>query len=275
MSWRERVLRDLKARRDLSRGRRRLLETPGLSDLDRRLLRSISLKLHNADSMYVPGAGERYLAVGLSAARCIHDALSASPRTSVRSILDFPSGSGRVLRYLRVQFRDASIVAGEIDPAALQFCATTFGVSVVRSQPDIEQLILPTGFDLIWSGSLLTHLDGARGFALLRAFCRALAIDGVCVFSTHGRLSEVWMRERRFTYDLTEDAQKAVLDGFEQHGYGYGEYRGSPGYGVSIASEERMTAMALAAGPWCKLGFVERGWDNHQDVYVFGNVAHS
>src|SRR5262249_5267499 len=102
-----------------------------------------------------------YLVAGLSALRCIMlvlEYLRTDP-ASIRSVLDLPSGGGRVLRFLRTGFPDATLVACDTNEALVEFCGKAFGARVTRSTPDINQLHLPGSFDLIWCGSLLTHFD--------------------------------------------------------------------------------------------------------------------
>ncbi len=50
-------------------------------------------------------------------------------------------------------------------------------------------------------------------------------------------------------------------------GYGYADYAG-PGYGISAITRERMSELAASAGGWKEVLFLERGWDQHHDVYA-------
>ncbi len=50
-----------------------------------------------------------------------------------------------------------------------------------------RNLSLPHRFDLIWCGSLITHIDEWAAVDLLDFFCRHLADRGVCVFTTLGQ----------------------------------------------------------------------------------------
>ena len=55
-----------------------------------------------------------YYSVGADAMRVIINALLANSRQPPKSILDFPSGSGRVTRHLRAFFPEARIVASDL-----------------------------------------------------------------------------------------------------------------------------------------------------------------
>ena len=220
--------------------------------------------------MYVDGHPDHYLAVGLSAARCIREAFGDSAKIEgVRTLLDFPSGHGRVLRWLRVMFRDADIWCGEIDARALTFCARTFGARAVTSSHDVDEIDIPGRFDLIWCGSLLTHLNADATTAFLRLFCDHLADAGLCVFTMHGRRSLEWIKSRTRSYGLSDEARNRLLLEFDARGYGHVRYAAQAEYGVSIAATRWVDAAASRAGPWTRVMFKEQGWDDHQDVYAF------
>ncbi len=70
-------------------------------------------------------------------------------------------------------------------------------------------------------------------------------------------------------YGLSADAARQLLSRFEEKGYGYADYENQRGYGISVVSHERMSALARGAGEWNEISFLERGWDQHQDVYGF------
>lgn len=218
-------------------------------------------------------SAKHYLSVGLSAGRCIDEALAHSGKNkAVRSILDFPWGYGRVLRFLKVRFPDAEIVACEIDPMALQFCKRVFSVKTIMSERTFSQLSLPGEFDLIWSGSLVTHLDEERTSELLRFFYEHLAPGGLCLFTTHGRTSVEWIQDEVQTYGLPASARQKLLCEFHERGYGYAAYEFTDDYGISVASHDRMVQAARSIGEWTESVFFERGWDSHQDVYGFTKV---
>lgn len=234
------------------------------------MLDKVSLKIHHKDAMYAPFAASHYLSVGLSAVCCIEDALDKSKRDdAVKSILDFPCGYGRVLRFLKARFPDAEITVSEIDPAALNFCKLVFSVNSVLSDTDFSKLSLPGKFDLIWCGSLITHINERATTELLRFFHAYLSPGGLCVFTTHGQLSAERIQKKTKTYGLTAGAQQEVLSKYRERGYGFADCKNYHGYGISVVSHERMLEIARKVGQWNEISFLERGWDSHQDVYSF------
>jgi len=259
-------------RRDLHGARRRLLSSPDFTPEEKSLLRRVSLRVHHRDSMY-QGDGFHYLSVGLSANRCIREALRSAGKTvQGGSILDFPSGYGRVLRFLRMEFPDSDITAAETDGRALDFCRRSFDVTPFLSKERFSVLSLPRQFDLIWCGSLLTHIDEHAARDLLRFFREHLSHGGVCVVTTQGRHAMEWIERQEVTYGLSENAQQKVLREFRSQGYGYADYTHQAGYGISLVTHERMRQLAADVGGWGETLFWEHGWDNHQDVYAFLDV---
>ena len=68
----------------------------------------------------------------------------------------------------------------------MDFCTAEFNATPVYSQEDIRRVSLDQFFDLIWCGSLFTHLDRDRWPAFLGFFADHLSPGGVLVFTTHG-----------------------------------------------------------------------------------------
>ncbi len=57
---------------------------------------------------------------------------------------------------------------------------------------------------------------------------------------------------------------------FHLKGFGYANYPEQADYGISAVSRQRLLELASVAGSeWREILFLERGWDNHQDVYAF------
>jgi SAM-dependent methyltransferase len=244
-----------------------LLDSHELSEAEKRVLKITSLSLAPNDTMHVKGESRHYLGVGLSAMRCINRILQHT-RTDVGNILDLPCGHGRVLRFLRSTFANAQITACEIDPDGVRFCEQAFTASGIISTHELATLTFPNRFDLIWCGSLVTHLDRKHASDLLHCFYRHLAPNGVCLFTSHGQTSREWLESGEEYYGLSSDIQRKLLTELAKTGYGYADYS-VPGYGISVVSFECMTKIASDVGDWCLVAFMQRGWDDHQDVYGY------
>src|SRR6187399_897420 len=90
-----------------------------------------------------------YLSVGQSAARCIKTAMTAGNGNfkSVRHVLDFGCGYGRVLRVLKGMFPTAEFTACDILKDAVDFCSRTFGAHAVVSSEFSSAIRLTGKFD--------------------------------------------------------------------------------------------------------------------------------
>jgi SAM-dependent methyltransferase len=264
--------------RDLTRDQLKAFAlTKPLDEAEKRLLKRISLKVSASDYMYVDGYSTGYLTAGLSAGRVIRASLEAAGKViSGGAVLDFPCGYGRVLRVLTEMFPDSRVVGAEIDTEALKFCRRTFSVETYESSPvrRFTELCLPRKFDLIWCGSLITHLDNQAALDLLAFFCRHLAAGGVCVFTTHGAsVAEEMAEKLRHAHFTDEGARKAVRE-YHETGYGYTDYaqadaQSSASQGISLTSPPHMLDMARSVGSWEPIYYLERGWHDLQDVYGF------
>ena len=247
---------------------RAALETDELA----RVSRAVDRRRAPDDEMFA-GVEEHYLSVGISALRCIRLALLAAGAGTPRRILDLPCGHGRVLRALRAAWPEAELTACDISRSGVDFCARTFGARPVYSAPDPRSVPLPDAyFDLIWAGSLLTHLDREHWSLFLERFHAWTAPGGLLVFTTHGRYAAYRMGAG-IAYGLEPRELKGILDDYVRHGFGYRDYPGRKGYGVSL-STPAFVASLVRDREDARIAFCgERLWDEHQDVVAFQRMA--
>ena len=166
----------------------------------------------------------------------------------VRRLLDLGCGHGRVLRVLRARYPDAEAVACDIDPDAVAFCAAEFGATPVVIAPGPQPPNLEGPFELIWSGSVLTHLDEPRWDPLLVALRDALAAGGRAIVTVNGpAIAELWSA-RNWKMDPEGEAFEALLGGYREHGFGYSPYPNQEAYGLSLCTPERVAEIAARAG---------------------------
>ena len=248
--------------------RRRLLADETLSAPERELLRQVDSRISPRDTMYA-GDGAHYFKVGLSAMRVIEEAGERAQLSSVRSVLDLPCGHGRVLRFLAHRFPGAALTACDLDRDGVDFCARAFGATPVYSEIDLDALSFDTPFDLIWCGSLITHLDADATRALFRLFARHLAPGGLLLFSAHGDFVARRMPTGEFDYMLTAGQVEAITRRYAGTGFGYEDYAGQGGYGVALTSPAWVRARMAEVGGLAEVYFGERVWDDHHDVYGY------
>jgi SAM-dependent methyltransferase len=279
--------------RELRRARRILCAAPDLSpeqlrafalerplvDAEKRLVGRVSLKMSASDYMFRPGWSTSYLTAGLSASRCIQASLDAAGKViSGGAVLDFPCGYGRVIRFLKEMYPDSQIVGSEIEPEALEFCQRAFSVQGYLSNTarNWRSMSLPFKFELIWCGSLITHVDERATVDLLDFFYRHLTDGGICVFTTHGRHVAEMFSTKEVTFDLTDEGLKKVLSEYQQNGYGYADYPWAPPEGreagcngISLSSSSRVVELARGVGAWEPVCHLQSGWHTLQDVHAF------
>ncbi|WP_419757859.1 class I SAM-dependent methyltransferase [Acidisoma sp.] len=220
------------------------------------------------DHMYNTGP-DWYYSVGLDGIRAILRALALSSLNEVPRILDLPCGHGRVGRHLRAAFPRAEIAFADIDTDGADFCAAQFRGEAIYSQPDLSQVAIGDNYDLIWIGSLFTHVDQARAETWLRHLCRRLSPRGVLVATVHGN----WSKEvqRKYGAMIGQDEWQEILKGYYTTGWGYARYPGPDDYGVSLCQASAVIAMAGRVEGVRVLGYNERGWAGNHDVLVIEN----
>lgn len=197
-----------------------------------------------------------HLHAAVDALVCIREAMAAASRRTVTSVLDFPSGYGRVLRVLKAAFPEARLTAVDVDTDAVDFCARVLGATPIYSTQRPQDIQIDDRFDLIWSGSLLTHIDSDRWPGFLSLFRDALVPDGLLVFTTHGRHPESTLAPLGFD----DDQVAAILRDYDRDGFGYLNYPHLENYGITIASPDWVRTRLDEAG-LREISYAERRWD--------------
>jgi SAM-dependent methyltransferase len=229
---------------------------------------SVSRDIMIGDHMYAPINPDHYFGVGQSALRCIGSAAISVRKENFSSICDFACGSGRVTRYLRAAFPDANIVCADLRQDSLAWLEQTFNVVPWLSNADFSVLEPPCPFDLVWSGSLVTHLCAEHSRALFRAVSKWLLPDGIGIITTHGRKVINNRLNGRARY-ISDQEFTTLYTEYQRSGFGYADYPGRKGIGLSICSPEWIVAELLRIEGIRIIGIIEHGWDNHQDVVIF------
>jgi SAM-dependent methyltransferase len=217
--------------------------------------------VHPNDKMFKTGP-DWYFPVGQSGVDCIFAALPLTKLESVKRILDLPCGHGRVARHLRAAFPDAEIHFSEIDKEGADFCAKTFGGKPHYSVPDLTKANVPSGFDVIWIGSLFTHLPRDKVQLWLTYLSERLAPNGILVATFHG-----YFAAANTNAGASIDMAK-LRRSFETTGYGFGAYEPakSEEYGFSLSRPSCTIDMACSIPGTRIVSYTERGWAQNHDV---------
>lgn len=247
-----------------------------------RYLPGIPGRVHQNDLMLFDASHasiENYLRAARSAVDALGAALHATGRdvAMVTSCLDFGCGHGRVLRLLQQHIPGPNITACDLDEEGVRFCAAEFGARPLVSSWDIEDIALQS-YDLIWSGSVFTHLDVEACDHLLRRLGESLLPGGLLVFSMHGAFS-LDNLEHLYEKGYANEAQVIRSEvgengiSFRHYDPSWGNFDGS--YGMTWHTREYLEARAssLSDGALETAYFAPQGWDHHHDVIAFQKRA--
>ena len=214
---------------------------------------------------------DHYRRVGESAIENIERALRLGERSfgELGACLDMACGYGRVLRHLVRRIEPKRITACEVMEEAIRFCAAEFGVKPLLSRLDLRAIPFERRYDLIWVGSLFTHLPIEDGLVFLDTLLEALEPGGILVFSTQGPdcLDNV-----AFYGFMFADQERVFQEQMERDGAAYlPYYANEPNYGIAFYSPEKIERhVAERFGQRFKLlNHTPRGWDAHQDIWAF------
>ena len=228
------------------------------------------------DGMVAPDVPEQYFDLGRRALELIHFSAELCDKPHYPDILDLPCGHGRVLRWLRAHYGYARITACDLDRDGVDFCAGQFGALPVYSQPDLRQLPFQAQFDLIWVGSLVTHLSQARWLATLDCLVKWTKECGVIVFSTQGRtVTSLLARGRK---NVAENIDKAaLLEEFTRTGFAYQRYfesNAEEDYGLAVTSPEWVMRTLQRYPDVILRAYLEEAWGMQDVVILYKKAGH-
>lgn len=236
-------------------------------------------RIHVHDEMLFdtsPGSFAHYARVGREAMRIIEESLAAVGRSfgDIGHCLDMACGSGRVLRNLQTRIAPRQITACDINEEGVRFLKAEFGVHGIVSSKNLREVQFPRRYDLIFVGSLFSHLSPEIAFDLFDQLFGLLNPRGVIVFSIQGPQC----MEHLEAYGWVFPPQEARLrQDLGEKGYAFAPYfpNQDPHYGVAFYAHEALKRILEERfSPGMRLArFAERDWDNHHDLYAFEKQA--
>ncbi len=224
------------------------------------------LGVHPSDDMYrddVLGLSlERrtfeYLRSGREALNVLRHVLRLTGKEEPSSLLEFACGYGRLLRWLVLDHAAESIHASDVLRPAVDFVGERFGVQGFYSEADADAIPLERSFEVIWVGSLFSHLPRHRFEPMLARLIAALEPNGVLIFTTHAidGLPEEERGDGSFVF--RNESESHILDLAE--------------YGSTFASPKLVADIAHDCGAKTH-ACIERGVWRIQDVHVVSPAA--
>lgn len=219
---------------------------------------------------------DQYFDLGRRALELIHFSAELCDKPHYPNILDLPCGHGRVLRWLRAHYHYADITACDLERDGVDFCAKQFGAKPVYSEVDLHRLPFQNQFDLIWVGSLVTHLRRDRWLATLDCLIKWTKECGVIVFTTQGRtVSSLLARGRR---NVAENIDKpALLEEFARTGFAYQRYfesNAEEDYGLALSSPEWVMRTLQRYPDVIMRAYLEEAWGMQDVVILYKKAGH-
>jgi hypothetical protein len=231
-----------------------------------RKYKGIIKRISKNDLMY-KASTDFYGEFGKAALDCVLKTMEKKGQSNAESILVLPSGHGRELRFFKAHFGDSKIVACDIDKDGVDFCTKVFDVEGIYSDQDPKKISIPYKFDVIWCGSLVTHLPENYWRSFLEFFSDHLNDEGILIFSTHGKFIVEQFRSGNYDLGVDELNKERILKQYDRNGFGYGDYSGLVEYGISLSSRAWVSNLISETEHLQIMDYVERGWfDNHDTV---------
>ena len=216
-----------------------------------------------------------YFSIGFDAVRIIKNSLLSAKKNIPKTILDFPSGSGRVTRHLRALFPESLISVCDLYESHIKFCQSEFNAIPILSDVNFDKLNIGK-FDLIFCGSLLTHLPKESFFKVISFIKRSLSDIGVAIITLEGRHT---LYIQNFKWKLCSDnIFNIAKNNYFKFGFGFANYANSikavfdknENYGVALTNPIFVFKQLINDDSVRILNYTERCWNDHQDVLVFG-----
>jgi len=219
-----------------------------------------------------------YFQVGRNALDLCVNALLWNDCEIPKTILDMPSGSGRVLRHLTAYFKDSEVHASDLYEHHLNFCKEEFGVHSILATNDNQHALCAKKYDLIFVGSLLTHLPLSGFKSVLDFIANNLANKGIALITFEGRFSIFAQQKTNWKFVSDELFDVAYQD-YLKHGFGFVDYNQfeemsykQDNYGFALSSPSFVIQQIFAHEGLRLLSYKEQAWNNHQDCCVIQKI---
>ena len=227
------------------------------------------------DTMVWPGAEEQYFQLGERAIDLVQLAADLCDKPHLPKILDLPCGYGRVLRWLRAKYPASEITACDLERAGVDFCRQQFGAVGVYSEPDLRNLKFDSPFDLVWCGSLLTHLPVSSWPSTIDALLAFVVDCGILVFSTQGRFFSTLLARGEGDFAENVDTER-LLEAYRRDGAAFEPYyeRADGAYGLAVSSPKFLAEILQSRPDVILRAYLEEAWGIQDVVILYKRQGH-
>lgn len=234
---------------------------------------TINESISRRDGMYRIGRRTEYYNIGEAALNLVDDYCKVYLGKGPKSVLDFACGHGRVTRWLVSRYGADAVSIYDIDQEAVDFCDQYFNARKLEFSGTLSEVPNGNKFDVIWCGSLITHLPVADGLRYISLMAGMLHRGGILVFSSHGNYFVNLLRTGSAPFSSNIDVSRFLLE-FDKFGESYVPYAESIDgfYGISAYTKTSLVSKIsnLKSVQFCE--YKEIGWAI-QDVVVVRNVS--
>ena len=177
-------------------------------------------------------------------------------------VLEFASGYGAVTRHARKALEPHVLHCSDIHEMANEFNQIEFGVKAIQSAVNPKELNVVGAYDVIFVLSFFSHMPIQTWSSWLRRLYDCLTVDGVLIFTTHGRLSLQYFPQAELGdlgFSFSAISEQKDLD--------------TATYGQTVTSKEFVDSRVAEIKGAEHLLFEQGGWWGHQDLYVIRKTA--
>jgi 2-polyprenyl-3-methyl-5-hydroxy-6-metoxy-1,4-benzoquinol methylase len=235
------------------------------------ILAKLNKTISQDDVMYLHNCNiDHYLWCGESALKILLATISLAEAKPPETVLDFGAGAGRVSRWLTAALPNSKIHACDVRDQDMEFLRSSLGIEAWTIGTNIHTLTLPGRYDLVWAGSVVTHLresDSRQLIDKLLSYCKP---GGLLVLSFHGRRA---IENGAAPYAIGVNAWHQVERDYFDKGYGYADYEGQVGYGISVCSSSWMLNLFRETSGLRLVLLSETAWANHHDIVAVQRIA--
>jgi SAM-dependent methyltransferase len=232
----------------------------------------VSLSIHKNDLMflinlYKSGNFDKslnaYFKIGHSTSLFLQDIISdyaTKQNQTFTRFLDFGSGYGRVTRFLPSALgKDIEIYTSEIKAEAVAFSTKELGFKSILHGSQAKSFPTDKQFDLIFAGSIFSHLPETLFVEWLAKLTEVLSPNGILMFSTHNTTLNKTL-ENSVDFHYTTNSEDAVLNMVSDHLSDDSEY------GTTFISDKKVSQ--LMENLSLSFEIKPKAFGNRQDVVI-------